>query len=204
MDREKELIARELMREREKEWTTTRLVRIFTGTWNVAGKAFEEENHMNGGISELLDFLHLERTGKEEEGGGRGGYDIVAIALQEIVALNTMNVVMDNSKSEEREVFWAESIQKCLDLSGEAYSLLCSNTLVGIGLFVFIKESLSMFAYDVRSCVAASGLLNVMGNKGGVAISFRLFDSNLCFVSAHLGRSFFTHSMCISIRLLLF
>ena len=33
----------------------------------------------------------------------------------------------------------------------------------------------------------ATGLLGMMGNKGGAAIRFKLLDSSVCFVCSHLA-----------------
>ena len=34
---------------------------------------------------------------------------------------------------------------------------------------------------------AATGLLGMMGNKGGAAIRFKLMDSTICFVCSHFS-----------------
>ena len=81
--------------------------------------------------------------------------------------------------------------------------------LVGVFLCVFIRKSLRTRLQDVMSMsssfplfpplllfpplpsliatTAATGLLGMMGNKGGAAIRFKLMDSSICFVCSHLA-----------------
>lgn len=39
----------------------------------------------------------------------------------------------------------------------------------------------------ILATTAATGLLGMMGNKGGAAIRFKLMDSTICFVCSHLA-----------------
>lgn len=98
-----------------------------------------------------------------------------------------MNVVIDGTKTEERASYWRRSLQRCLDISGEKYTMQAMQTLVGVVLYVFVRTKLSPAIFDVRASSAGVGVLGVLGNKGSVSISFRIFDSNLCFVCAHLA-----------------
>lgn len=48
-------------------------------------------------------------------------------------------------------------------------------------------------SFTLHACVRATigtvtaGMLGLMGNKGGVGVSFRLRNSSLCFISSHLA-----------------
>lgn len=42
-------------------------------------------------------------------------------------------------------------------------------------------------SYVILATTAATGLLGMMGNKGGAAIRFKLMDSTICFVCSHLA-----------------
>lgn len=72
-----------------------------------------------------------------------------------------------------------------------------SQILVGVFLCVFVRKSLRSRIQDVMSpslsthslpaTTAATGLLGMMGNKGGAAIRMKLMDSTVCFVCSHLA-----------------
>merc|ERR1719177_21364 len=67
------------------------------------------------------------------------------------------------------------------------YMLLQKKHLVGRALFVYIKQSLNKDIKEEESNPVGVGLLGVAGNKGGVGIRFKLFDSTICFVNSHLA-----------------
>lgn len=77
---------------------------------------------------------------------------------------------------------------------------VCSKALVGILLCVFVRKEhfahVKVCVYplnfssvtlhimqDVMIDTAGVGILNVAGNKGGVAVRFGLYDSTVCIVN---------------------
>jgi hypothetical protein len=54
-------------------------------------------------------------------------------------------------------------------------------------LAVFAHITLAPLITNVRSECIATGISNVLGNKGGIGISFKLGKSNLLFISCHLA-----------------
>lgn len=67
------------------------------------------------------------------------------------------------------------------------YEELVSVRLVGMMLSIFVKQDIrqQVTRYTVSS--AATGVFNVMGNKGGVAVSLTLNMTDICFVCSHLA-----------------
>lgn len=67
------------------------------------------------------------------------------------------------------------------------YEELISVRLVGMMLTIIVKRQIrsSITRYNVKSI--ARGILNALGNKGGVAVSLQLNEANLCFVNSHLA-----------------
>uniref|UniRef100_A0A914UWS9 Inositol polyphosphate-related phosphatase domain-containing protein n=1 Tax=Plectus sambesii TaxID=2011161 RepID=A0A914UWS9_9BILA len=61
--------------------------------------------------------------------------------------------------------------------------------LVGILLLVFAKRDTygDIPQTTVYTQTCPTGLLNRMGNKGGVAVSLRIHDTKICFVNSHLA-----------------
>lgn len=70
---------------------------------------------------------------------------------------------------------------------GGAYELVGTRFLVGVNIAVFVKSSLRPHVGGVQDAEAPVGMMGVMGNKGGVSLRMRLFDSTFCFVCAHLA-----------------
>lgn len=67
------------------------------------------------------------------------------------------------------------------------YEELTSVRLVGMMLTVIVKREIrsSITRHNVKTI--ARGILNTLGNKGGVAVSLQLNEANLCFVNSHLA-----------------
>jgi hypothetical protein len=59
--------------------------------------------------------------------------------------------------------------------------------MVGILLVIYIRVGCAIRESAVEVAIRPTGLLNRMGNKGGVAVSLRLADSTVCFVNSHLA-----------------
>lgn len=113
--------------------------------------------------------------------------DIYSVGFQEIVDLNTRNVVMDSSKSDERAKFLYMELQALIEsTTGSKYTLILNGNLVGLCLGVFVKSTLLPFVSDARSATVGIGLMGVMGNKGAVTARFKVHDSSLSFVCCHL------------------
>ena len=118
--------------------------------------------------------------------------DVYAIGLQEVVDINTPITYLRPS------LLWPNSGLPLEDLPGEAaswqraiahllpgYSLVAHNVLVGMLLFVFVRDEHEPFC-SARVAALGTGPLGA-GNKGAVAASIRLYGSTLCIVSSHLA-----------------
>lgn len=81
-----------------------------------------------------------------------------------------------------------QSWMSCLagHLGGEYY-LVSTEWLMEIGLAVFALRQYRSRISDVTSCSVATGIGNVLGNKGGVCIHFCIDDTSFCFVNSHLA-----------------
>ena len=64
---------------------------------------------------------------------------------------------------------------------------LVSKQLVGMLIIVLIRNELYVHASSITSASVGVGLLNTLGNKGGVALRFRVHDTMFCFVASHLA-----------------
>ena len=62
------------------------------------------------------------------------------------------------------------------------YKLLISKHLVGILLCIYARKDVAPYVQDVVGSIAATGILGVMGNKGGAAVIFTSILFILCFI----------------------
>ncbi|ELT95411.1 hypothetical protein CAPTEDRAFT_130250 [Capitella teleta] len=154
------------MRERESDYTNLQPYRIFCGTWNVNGQQASEA------INEWLC------PAEDSEPP-----DIYAIGFQELDLSKNAYIFSESVREED----WYKRIKEALHPKAKYKKVVKLVRLVGMMLVVFIRKGLELEIYDVMSGTVGTGIMGVMGNKGGVAVRFGLRDSTLCFVNSHLA-----------------
>lgn len=204
---------RKQLRLREHEYTEPRSLKCFVGTWNVnakkpgeditswlfAGSNRSSEAYTGGDSSSSPSSTSYSPVIPADASGDAGALqpDLYVIGFQEIVDLNAANVAFD-AQSAARSSQWQEHIETALNgpnpytgnpppVGGEKYMHVMSQHLVGILLCVFVKAKHRRHLVYEQSATAAVGIMGVVGNKGGVSIRFRLYDSTLCFICSHLA-----------------
>lgn len=135
------------------------LIRIFTGSWNVAGQPSTES---------LLPWLQPAND-----------CDLVVIGFQEVDLSTEAYLVYDPLK----EIEWSSSVNKCLN----GYAKIASKQLIGMLLIVYCKLDLKNFIAEITAESIGSGMLGLLGNKGATAIRMRIHDSYYTFINSHLA-----------------
>ena len=82
------------------------------------------------------------------------------------------------------EADWFGRLQSHL---GEGYFKVAGTSLMYIRMAVFVRRELYYDIVHVKKDSEATGIGNMIGNKGAVAISFQLNESRFCFVGSHLA-----------------
>eukprot|EP00128_Syssomonas_multiformis_P012082 Colp12_sorted_trinity150504_noHs@19516 len=150
------------MKLREPEYVKEKPLRVFIGTFNVNGKVPKES---------LAPWLYDESQP-----------DIYAIGFQELDLSAEAFVFNDSTREED----WAKCIEAGLG-PNNTYVKLKSKQLVGMLLTIYVKASLQPHISDVQAEMVGTGIMGMMGNKGGVSVRFKIFDSTVCFVNTHLA-----------------
>jgi hypothetical protein len=149
---------------------------VFAGTYNVAGK--KPKNH------DMSDYL-LDPIAAYDEAHPEaplGKPDLYVLAWQELVPLNAINLLVENHG---REKIWLESVEETL---GEGYSKVGVERLVGLLIVVYAKKhEVAPFISSVKTDRVGVGIMGIGGNKGGVAVRMRAFDTSVCFICTHLA-----------------
>ncbi|KAI9486626.1 MAG: Endonuclease/exonuclease/phosphatase [Benjaminiella poitrasii] len=156
---------------KEDEFVNWQKTNVFVGTWNVHGSL---------PTSSLKDWLQGTLT---IEDGHTIDPDFYVIGLQEMETNTEAYIRYDPAK----ENAWVKGIIDSLPNNGEDYYKIESKQLVTMLIIVIAKKSHKPFISEVASTYAGVGLMNMMGNKGGISVRFRFHDSYLCFVTSHLA-----------------
>ncbi|KNE62423.1 hypothetical protein AMAG_07643 [Allomyces macrogynus ATCC 38327] len=67
------------------------------------------------------------------------------------------------------------------------YALVAIKQLAGMIVAVLAHESVVPHITEVESGYVGCGIMGVLGNKGAVAIRFKVFDTRICMVNSHLA-----------------
>ncbi|XP_027358517.1 type IV inositol polyphosphate 5-phosphatase 6-like isoform X2 [Abrus precatorius] len=180
---------------------STNKLRIFVGTWNVAGRS-----PVGSLAVDLDEWLNLKNAA-----------DIYVLGFQEIVPLKTLNVI--GAEDQGVATRWNQLIGRTLNTKfgcpwmtpmlnssissnddennykyensegSNKYTLVASKKMVGVFISVWLRQEL-MRKYcisNVRVCSVACGVMGYLGNKGSVAVSMSIEGTSFCFVVAHLA-----------------
>lgn len=187
-------------------------LRIFVGSWNVAGRS-----PVGSLAVDLDEWLNL----KEDA-------DIYVLGLQEVVPLKAKHVIgVENPTA---ATHWNELIGKTLNerygcpwmtpmlnpitnddynynqrytaserdetddqdmphASSSKYKLMASKKMVGVFISVWMRRaSLKRLKVSgVKVCSVACGIMGCLGNKGSVSVSMTIEGTSFCFTAAHLA-----------------
>ncbi|EER36740.1 SacI domain and endonuclease/exonuclease/phosphatase [Histoplasma capsulatum H143] len=168
------------LRQRALEYTSSKTVRIWVGTFNLNGRT----NGANG--TNLSPWLLSQLDNLQETPS------IFAIGFQEIVELSPQQIM---STDPGNRMIWENAVKHTLNdyanRKGESeYVLLRSGQLVGTALLIFVKSELLSEIKVVEGSVKKTGMSGMAGNKGGCAIRFQYSNTRICFVTAHLAAGF--------------
>mgnify|MGYP000891384486 CR=1 FL=1 len=148
----------------EDEYTDSKQMRIFVGSWNVNGQpAFATPVNI---------WLNCDPFPP----------DVYAVGFQELDLSKEAFLFNDSIREHE----WLSICHASLHPKAN-YVKLKLIRLVGMMLIVFIKKELEQFVTNVAAETVGTGLMRKMGNKGGVAIRFELHNTSICFINCHLA-----------------
>lgn len=163
----------QMMQERKADFSQAREVRVCIGTWNVNGGRLYRMK--DSSVSDWLVEPVADRA-----------IDIYAVGFQEIVDLTAQNMVVNEQAANHRR-HWERELTKILRETGESYSLLEVEQLVGVCLYIFVRADHYGAVTELAKHRCKTGAGGKVGNKGGVGIRFCLYGNSFAFVCAHLA-----------------
>eukprot|EP00027_Filamoeba_sp_ATCC50430_P011623 CAMPEP_0168544018 /NCGR_PEP_ID=MMETSP0413-20121227/2200_1 /TAXON_ID=136452 /ORGANISM="Filamoeba nolandi, Strain NC-AS-23-1" /LENGTH=589 /DNA_ID=CAMNT_0008574019 /DNA_START=61 /DNA_END=1828 /DNA_ORIENTATION=+ len=136
-------------------------IEIFVGSWNM-GEATPPDN--------LESWIPRER------------YDVYVINTQESQYIPKSLQATPNNNSCQSD--WFDSVMSHL---GKNYIKIAGLSLLSIFMIVLVKREHFYRITQVETGSFATGIGGVIGNKGGVGVSFKFNETTLCFVGSHLA-----------------
>lgn len=151
------------MARREEEYTHVKTLKIFVGSWNVNGQYPAED---------VTPWLAVDKDPP----------DVFCLGFQELDL--SAETLLKNVTPREDE--WLKISEKGLPHKAK-YTKVKTIRLVGILLVVFVKNEHLHYVSKVDAETVATGIMGLMGNKGGVAIRMQIHNTSICFVNSHLA-----------------
>lgn len=93
-------------------------------------------------------------------------------------------------RSIEKSLIWSSKARwerQMQDYFGEDYKMIGSHTMSAVHVMIFLHRTLWRFCSEVETCHVATGFANCIGNKGSTQVAFRLGNTRLLFMNAHLA-----------------
>ncbi|KAH6596206.1 hypothetical protein BASA50_005247 [Batrachochytrium salamandrivorans] len=150
------------------------LLGVFILTWNMHGHLpMNDLSLLFGNSVHATPPVLLRPTTT----GGRDKYDqchLIAVATQEC----QQGVDAAHKKTWEKMV---------LEFLQRDYQLVCTDSIGGIHLAVYVKCNVAQLVTSFASSRISTGIGNVWGNKGSVAISICFDDTSVLFVNSHFA-----------------
>ncbi|KAG2379469.1 hypothetical protein C9374_006586 [Naegleria lovaniensis] len=156
------------LKAKEEEFTEITPLSVVVCTWNVNNKFPSSETSLAKWL--LLDEFEA---------------DIYSIGMQEIDMTAGALLKEETETGQEWQNLFIKTFSEETKL--HRYKLITARQLVGIYHCVLVKESLANEVTEIRNCAEGVGIMGMMGNKGGVGVRFKIFDSTFCFITAHLA-----------------
>jgi inositol polyphosphate 5-phosphatase INPP5B/F len=112
-----------------------------------------------------------------------------------MVDLTVTNVAL-GAQSKKASQQWVQLLDQALNDNNPAialrnpddrYECIGTRYLVGVNIAVYVRSRYRAFVSEVQDAEAPVGVMGVMGNKGGVSLRLKIFDTTMCFVCAHLA-----------------
>lgn len=152
-------------------------LQVLVVTWNMKGQVPMED------LSSLF-ARHDGINNKTPDGSSKGStesvtepYHVIVVGTQEC-ARSIEKSVLFNSKEA-----WEKRLRHYL---GKEYFMAKTHTMNACHLAVFVLRPYTKLIRNIQCDSVATGIANMIGNKGGIGISFKFGDASFLFINCHL------------------
>ena len=102
----------------------------------------------------------------------------------DLYVITTQECVYKTANGSSCEQDWFKVVS---DTLGSDYARVHGLSLLNIRMAVFVHRKHAHKIHHVEAASLPTGIGNVIGNKGGVAVSFFFNESSFCFIGCHLA-----------------
>ncbi|KAH6955529.1 hypothetical protein HG530_008715 [Fusarium avenaceum] len=167
-------------------------IRALFFTWNAGASTPSSLRHSGGDATFFQDLVQ-----------SSGSPDILVFGFQELVDLEDKKLTAkrflkpkkkeagtDQERMSHQYRDWRDFLMKTLDdymPADDLYHLLHTAPMVGLFTCVFVKSHLRDRIKGLQGAEVKRGMGGLHGNKGCVAVRFRVDDTSICLVNCHLA-----------------
>ncbi|KAG5660458.1 hypothetical protein KAF25_003064 [Fusarium avenaceum] len=167
-------------------------IRALFFTWNAGASTPSSLRHSGGDATFFQDLVQ-----------SSGSPDILVFGFQELVDLEDKKLTAkrflkpkkkeagtDQERMSHQYRDWRDFLMKTLDdymPADDLYHLLHTAPMVGLFTCVFVKSHLRDRIKGLQGAEVKRGMGGLHGNKGCVAVRFRIDDTSICLVNCHLA-----------------
>ncbi|KAJ4024494.1 hypothetical protein NW752_003063 [Fusarium irregulare] len=167
-------------------------IRALFFTWNAGASTPSSLRHSQGDATFFQDLVQ-----------SSGSPDILVFGFQELVDLEDKKLTAkrflkpkkkeagtDQERMSHQYRDWRDFLMKTLDdymPADDLYHLLHTAPMVGLFTCVFVKAHLRDRIRGLQGAEVKRGMGGLHGNKGCVAVRFRVDDTSICLVNCHLA-----------------
>jgi len=140
---------------------------IRTCSWNLNGKTVDGQEDLSRWLEGCLA-------------------DVLVVGVQELIELEPKSVLHSWSNNRIGRAAFEEHLENAISRQG-SYKRVCSYGMVGLAIFVYVREDLVPLIGDLQMKSVKTGFQGTLGNKGAVSVRIRIGSFNACFVNVHLA-----------------
>ena len=148
-------------------------------SWNLNAKFDNKADDENESAIKELQSLFEHSLGEDP--------DFVIVGIQELVELDTMNVLGSaiGIEATEKGLYLMSCMLSALHHQNRDYEFLASHFMVGLWICTFCLKHHKTIISNLQTSALTRGIGGLLGNKGAVFVRFTIFDSSICFINSH-------------------
>jgi len=144
---------------------TSRTLSFYVGTWNLHGRPFPSD-------AALASFLPTQPA------------DVVCVGTEEC-DMSIERAVLLSAVDKGGKERWVRKVHAMI--GQDEYVKVEEESMVAMHVVVFVRKELAVYVSGVDKARVATGVGNVIGNKGGVGVCMNVGSTSVLFINSHFA-----------------